>query len=125
MPAARPGAKPKTRQYKAIRVTSVATAALVVFAAVAGSTEIGLHGFKFFVFRSAGTGATNGDGLQENQGPGQPDAPGAHHEAQHQQAAKAKSHGQAHQRHGKAHQRHGQAHQQHGKAHQAKPPKKN
>jgi hypothetical protein len=102
-PAARPGAKPKTRQYKAIRLTSVATAALVVFATVAGSTEIGLHGFKFFVFRSAGTGATNGDGLQENQGPGQPDAPGAHHKARHQQAAKAKSHGKAHQQHGKAH----------------------
>ena len=126
------GAKPKIRQYKAMRLTSVATAALVVFAAVAGSAEIGLHGFKFFVFRAAGTGATNGDGLPENQGPGQPGAPGAHHKAQHQQAAKAKSHGKAHQQHGKAHQQHGKAHQQHGKAHQqhgrahqAKPAKKN
>jgi hypothetical protein len=110
-PAARPTAKPKTRQYKAMRLTSVAAAALVVFTAAAGATEIGLHGFKFFVFRSAGTGATNGAGLTENQGPGQPGAPGAHHQAQHQRAAQAKAHGQAH--------------QQHGKAHQAKPAKKN
>jgi len=137
-PAARPGAQPKTRQFKAIRLTALGAAALVVFTAVAGSAEIGLHGFKFFVFRAAGTGATNGDGLEENQGPGQPDAPGAHHKAQHQQAAKATSHskahqhgkahqqhGKAHQQHGKAHQQHGKAHQQHGKAHQARPAKKN
>jgi hypothetical protein len=45
---------------------------------VSGTTEVFLHGFSFFVFRSAGTGATHG-GLEENQGPGQPDAPGAHH----------------------------------------------
>ena len=113
-PAARPAAKPKTRQYKAMRLTSVAAAALVVFAAAAGSTEVGLHGFKFFVFRSAGTGATNGDGLQEDQGPGQPGAPGAHHKAQHQQTAKAKAHGKAHHQHAKAH-------RQHRMAHQAKP----
>ena len=124
-PAARPRAQPKTRQYKAMRLTSVAAAALVLFTAVAGSAEVGLHGFKFFVFRAAGTGATNGDGLDENQGPGQPDAPGAHRKAQHQQAAKAKSHGKAHRQHGKAHQQHGKAHQEHGKAHQAKPAKKN
>jgi hypothetical protein len=115
-----------------MRLTSVAAAALVVCAAVAGSTEIGLHGFKFFVFRSAGTGATNGDGLQEDQGPGQPGAPGVHHKAQHQRAAKARSHGKARQQHGKAGQQHGKTHQQHGKtgqqhgkAHQAKPAKKN
>jgi hypothetical protein len=93
-----------------MRLTSVAAAALVVFAAAAGSTEVGLHGFKFFVFRSAGTGATNGDGLQEDQGPGQPDAPGAHHQARHQRVTKDKSPGQAHQQRGKAHQQHGIAH---------------
>jgi hypothetical protein len=114
--AAGRGAKPKPRQYKAMRLTSVATAALVVFAAMAGSAEMGLHGFKFFVFRAAGTGATSGDGLQENQGPGQPDAPGAHHKAQHQQAGKAKSHGKARHQHGKARQQHGKARHQHGKA---------
>jgi hypothetical protein len=62
-----------------MRRISVAAAALVLFVAVSGATEIGLHGLRFFVFRSAGTGATNGNGLQENQGPGQPDAPGTHH----------------------------------------------
>ena len=40
---------------------------------------IGLHGWQFFVFRSAGTGQTPSDGaLTENQGPGQPDAPKPH-----------------------------------------------
>jgi hypothetical protein len=96
-PAAKPTAKPKTRQYKAIRRISVAAAALVLFVSVAGATEIGLHGFKFFVFRSQGTGATNGNGLEENQGPGQPDAPGTHHPkaAHHATGQKARSHGKA------------------------------
>ncbi|HUZ36526.1 MAG TPA: hypothetical protein VMV17_09365 [Streptosporangiaceae bacterium] len=76
-PTARPGTRP--RQFRAMRVTTAAFAALFLFAVVAGTTEIALHGFSFFVFRSAGTGSTPGNGLQENQGPGQPDAPGAHH----------------------------------------------
>jgi hypothetical protein len=57
---------------------SVFAAAMVLFGLTAGSTEIALHGFKFFVFRSAAVGETSGSGLQENQGPGQPDAPGVH-----------------------------------------------
>jgi hypothetical protein len=57
---------------------SVLTAALVLFALTAGTAEVSLHGFKFFVFRSAGVGQTTHSGVQENQGPGQPDAPGAH-----------------------------------------------
>ena len=57
---------------------SIFTAALVVFALTAGATEVALHGFKFFAFRAAGTGETARTGLQENQGPGQPGAPGAH-----------------------------------------------
>jgi hypothetical protein len=91
-PAARPGATPtaqpalkpnaKSRQHAAVRVMSVFTAAMVLFALTAGGTEVALHGFKFFVFRSAGTGETSGSGLQENQGPGQPDAPGAHQQLQ-------------------------------------------
>ena len=78
-PTVRPGAKPnaKSRQHAAVRVMSVFTAAMVLFALTAGGTEVALHGFKFFVFRSAGTGETSGSGLLENQGPGQPDAPGA------------------------------------------------
>jgi len=78
-PATKPATKPKTRQYKAMRRVSAAAVALVLFVGVVGATEVGLHGARFFVFRSAGTGATNGDSLQENQGPGQPDAPGTHH----------------------------------------------
>jgi len=73
--AAAPRAKPKARQLVAIRVMTVITAALVLFAVITGVTEIGLHGFAFFVFRSVGTGETGPNGLQENQGPGQPDAP--------------------------------------------------
>jgi hypothetical protein len=83
-PAATPGARPaarakaRPRQLAAIRVMAVFAAALFLFALITGSTEVALHGFRFFVFRSAGTGETPGSGLQENQGPGQPDAPGAH-----------------------------------------------
>jgi hypothetical protein len=82
--AARPAVKAnaKSRQHAAVRVMSVFTAAMVLFALTAGGTEVALHGFKFFVFRSAGTGETSGSGLQENQGPGQPDAPGAHQQLQ-------------------------------------------
>jgi hypothetical protein len=83
-PAAKPGtepgrSKPKgaPRQLVAARVAAVTTAALLVFGAAAGVTEIGMHGFAFFVFRSAGAGSTNKNGLQEDQGPGQPDAPKA------------------------------------------------
>ena len=45
---------------------------------VTGVTEIALHGFAFFVFRANGAGASV-TGPTEDQGPGQPDAPGAHH----------------------------------------------
>jgi hypothetical protein len=73
-PARRPQGPPP-RQLVAIRVAAVATAALLFFAFAAGVTEVALHGFAFFVFRSAGTGETPASGLQEDQGPGQPDAP--------------------------------------------------
>ena len=80
-PAARPATKPAAlaRQHAARRLTRLITAVLILFAAVCGTTEIALHGFSFFVFRSAGTGSTPGNGLQEDQGPGQPNAPGTHH----------------------------------------------
>lgn len=84
-PGTRPAAKPRTgsapkgqpRQLVAIRVAAVATAVLFLFAVICGATEIALHGFPFFVFRSTGVGETGPTGLQENQGPGQPDAPKA------------------------------------------------
>jgi hypothetical protein len=59
----------------AIRVVAAATAALFLFAVISGATEVALHGFSFFVFRSTGVGETGPTGLQEDQGPGQPDAP--------------------------------------------------
>jgi hypothetical protein len=82
-PAVRP-AKPtgkatgRPRQYFAMRLTRIAVAAMVLFAVTAGSTEIALRGLGFFVFRAAGTGSTPDSGLKEDQGPGQPDAPGTH-----------------------------------------------
>ena len=79
-PGARTAGKPnaRSRQYVTVRAMSIFTAALVLFALTAGASDVALHGFKFFVFRSAGVGETSGSGLQENQGPGQPDAVGAH-----------------------------------------------
>ena len=71
-PGSRPAelAKPRTtptkkpqkpgRQQQAIRIATAATAALFLFAVGTGATEIGLHGFPFFVFRPGGTGETQG-----------------------------------------------------------------
>lgn len=75
-PGARLARRPQgpPRQLVAIRVAAAATSALFLFAVAAGTTELALHGFAFFVFRSAGTGETSSHGLQEDQGPGQPDA---------------------------------------------------
>jgi hypothetical protein len=79
-PATRPAAKPDgpPRQYTAMRLTRAVTAILLLFAVIAGTTELGLHGYSFFVFRAAGTGSTPNSGIPEDQGPGQPDARGAH-----------------------------------------------
>jgi hypothetical protein len=76
-PGARPARRPQgpPRQLVAIRRAAAATAALLLIAATAGTVEVTLHGFAFFVFRSVGTGETGPNGLQEDQGPGQPDAP--------------------------------------------------
>jgi hypothetical protein len=79
-PAAKPAAQPtaRPRQSGAMRRVVSVVAALVLLAVVSGATELGLHGFRFFVFRSAGTGATPSGGLKEDQGPGQPHAPKPH-----------------------------------------------
>jgi hypothetical protein len=77
-PAARPAGKPSSgqgRQGTAFRFAAIATSALFLVAVAAGAIEIHLHGFKFFVFRATGIGETSRNGLQEDQGPGQPDAP--------------------------------------------------
>lgn len=53
----------------------LALALLILIPLVGGTTMLIMHGPAFFVFRQAGVGQTSGDGLTENQGPGQPDAP--------------------------------------------------
>ena len=63
------------RQLAAMRFAAIATSVLFLFAVAAGVVEVHLHGFDFFVFRATGIGETGQNGLQENQGPGQPDAP--------------------------------------------------
>lgn len=79
-PADRPVTKPNGRQVKAIRKMVIALVAVFLVGAISGATEIGLHGYEFFVFRANGAGASL-TGPKEDQGPGQPDAPGAHHKA--------------------------------------------
>jgi hypothetical protein len=76
----KPGTSAKGRQISAMHKMVAAFAAVFVVGVVAGSTEVALHGMPFFVFRANGAGASL-TGLKENQGPGQPDAPGAHHRA--------------------------------------------
>jgi hypothetical protein len=57
-PAKTPQKRP--RQLQAMRVASYATATLFLVAVLTGATEVGLHGFKFFVFRGGGVGQTSG-----------------------------------------------------------------
>lgn len=81
-PSARAAERPVSglgRQAAAMRFAVIATSALFMVAVVAGVMEVHLHGWKFFIFRSVGTGETGRGpgGLQENQGPGQPGAPKA------------------------------------------------
>ncbi len=100
-PAAKPGERP--RQLRAARIVVAAFIGLSLLSAATGTTEIFLHGFPFFVFRSAGTGGTPSNGRQEDQGPGQPDAPGAHHHTaprhhqdHHQRSARGHAGGSTH-----------------------------
>jgi hypothetical protein len=100
-PAARPGPKPvakpgvsprrikpetqaasqtKNRQVSAARKMTAALVALTLAGVATGATELVLHGPAFFVFRANGAGASQ-TGPEEDQGPGQPNAPGAHHNA--------------------------------------------
>jgi hypothetical protein len=92
VPATRPGVSPrrmkretqadksKNRQVSAARKVTAALVALTLAGVVTGATEVVLHGPAFFVFRANGAGASQ-TGPEEDQGPGQPNAPGAHHNA--------------------------------------------
>ena len=92
-PATKPGVSPrrikpdtqaagqtKTRQVSAARKVTAALVALTLAGVATGATELVLHGPAFFVFRANGAGASQ-TGPEEDQGPGQPNAPGAHHNA--------------------------------------------
>jgi hypothetical protein len=58
-PAAKPQQQP--RQVRAIRIAKYGTATLLLFSVITGAAEIGLHGYKFFVFRAGGVGQTPGN----------------------------------------------------------------
>ena len=92
-PATKPGVSPrrtkpgtqapgkaKNRQVSAARKMTAALVALTLAGIATGATEVVLHGPAFFVFRANGAGASQ-TGPEEDQGPGQPNAPGAHHNA--------------------------------------------
>jgi len=79
----RPGGKKtltaKGRQLRFKNRMVFAYVALLLIPLFIGITEIAIHNPAFFVFRNAGAGAGNAQDLNENQGPGMPNAPGAHH----------------------------------------------
>jgi len=79
-PQAQASSKAKNRQVSAARKVTAALVALTLAGVVTGATEVVLHGPAFFVFRANGSGASQ-TGPEEDQGPGQPNAPGAHHHA--------------------------------------------
>jgi hypothetical protein len=58
-PAGKPQKRP--RQLQAMRIATYSTAALLSFAVISGAAEIGVHGYKFFVFRGGGVGQTPGN----------------------------------------------------------------
>ena len=79
-PQAQASGRAKNRQVGAARKVTAALVALTVAGIATGATEVVLHGPAFFVFRANGSGASQ-TGLEEDQGPGQRNAPGAHHHA--------------------------------------------
>ena len=71
--AAEPAAKPanRPRQFVAMRLFVLAMTVPILFGVLAAATELAMHGYGFFVFRSAGTGATSSNPL--------PPPPPTHH----------------------------------------------
>jgi hypothetical protein len=78
-PAAGGKANARGRQARVMRKVVAAYAVLSLIGGTTAAVEIRLHGLSFFLFRNAGTGAGNPGDLDEDQGPGQPDAPRPHH----------------------------------------------
>jgi hypothetical protein len=90
-PSVRPSIKPAGRQAKAMRKMVAAFAIASVLGAVAGTSELALHGFPFFIFRANGAGASVTGPREPGNPPraGQPFPQGAHHRpAAHQQPTK-------------------------------------
>jgi hypothetical protein len=76
-PAAKPPGRP--RQFRAMRLAVLAMTIPILFGLVAATTELALHGYGYFVFRSAGTGATQ----QEPSESSLSQPPTAHHRRRH------------------------------------------
>jgi hypothetical protein len=72
-PAAKPAGPP--RQVRAVRLAVLAMTVPILFGLITAGGELALHGYGFFVFRSAGTGATQ----QGPSGPALSQPPAAHH----------------------------------------------
>ena len=79
---AKPAAKPaaRSRQFRAARLPVLAMGVAILFGLIAATTQMALHGYDFFVFRSPGTGATQ-DG-PPGPAPSQAGTRGAHHHLQ-------------------------------------------
>jgi len=77
---AKPAAKPaaRSRQFRAARLPVLAMAVAILFGLIAATTEVGLRGYDFFVFRSPGTGATRQG--PPGPAPSQPPTAHRHHE---------------------------------------------
>ena len=120
-PAAAPGTRPRParpagparqtetparpRQYRTLRVYAATIAVLVVLALGTGAYQLATRGYTFFVFRSAGTGATDNNAIfpgiiptpkpspahhQPTTGPGQHGARKAHHHHHHPRGSRTK-----------------------------------
>jgi len=79
------------RQRQAMRIATASTAALLSFAVITGAAELGLHGYKFFVFRAGGVGQTPGN--ETDQQFLNREAAAAHHVAAPKGRHAKKSHG--------------------------------
>jgi len=72
-PAAKPAGRP--RQVRAMRLAVLAMTIPILFGLISATGELARHGYGFFVFRSAGTGATQ----QGPSGPAPSQPSAAHH----------------------------------------------
>jgi hypothetical protein len=84
-----PADKTKNRQVSVARKVTAALVALTLAGVATGATELVLHGPAFFIFRANGAGASQ-TGPEEDQGPGQPNAPGASQRESDSRKTKAK-----------------------------------